>query len=177
MSDTDNYDVVVIGAGQLKLNNFLKLGISGIYAAKFYLDIHPQAQLVILDKDSCVGGTWNSRRSYDSFWTQWTVGTAEFSDAPMSRPPEEDMYYEFSKAKHTTKYLEGYVDQQKRAGTTALVTALACSHTTLDSIKRQTAIAASGAKVSSLYGRLIEHGAELANATNSGHEIGGEEAW
>ncbi|MCJ1381095.1 monooxygenase [Xylographa soralifera] len=107
MDDRNNYDVVVIGAG-----------ISGIYAAKFYLDIHPQTQLVILDKDNCVGGTWNSRRSYDSFWTQWTVGTAEFSDVPMVRPPEEDLYYEFFKAKHTTKYLEDYVDQQRHAGRT-----------------------------------------------------------
>ena len=34
----------------------------------------------------------------------------------MSRPPEEDLYYEFFKAKHTTKYLEDYADRQKHAG-------------------------------------------------------------
>ncbi|MCJ1391350.1 monooxygenase [Xylographa bjoerkii] len=100
------------------LNRVPQLGISGIYAAKFYLDIHPQTQLGILDKDDCVGGTWNSRRSYDSFWTQWTVGTAEFSNISMPRPPKDALYYDFFKAKHTAKYLENYVDQQKHAGRT-----------------------------------------------------------
>jgi dimethylaniline monooxygenase (N-oxide forming) len=115
-------------------------GISGVYAAKFYLDIHPKAQLVILDRDTCVGGVWNSSkliktlisflmlrclltygtsgRSYDSFWTQWTVGCAEFSDLAMPRPPEADIYYEFFKGKYTTKYLESYVDHHENSGQT-----------------------------------------------------------
>lgn len=38
------------------------LGISGIYAAKLYLDIHPECGLAILDKDHYVGGTWNSSK-------------------------------------------------------------------------------------------------------------------
>lgn len=37
---------------------------------------------------------------------------------PMSRPPEEDIYYEFFKAKHTTQYLEDYVDGHVFAGQT-----------------------------------------------------------
>lgn len=57
-------------------------------------------------------------RGYDSFWTQGIVGTAEFSDMPMQRPPEEDLYFEFFKAKHTTKYLEDYVDQHRYSGLT-----------------------------------------------------------
>jgi dimethylaniline monooxygenase (N-oxide forming) len=36
----------------------------------------------------------------------------------MARPPEEDIYFEFFKAKHTTRYLETYVDHQKHAGKT-----------------------------------------------------------
>ena len=36
----------------------------------------------------------------------------------MPRPPEEDLYYEFFKAKHTTQYLENYVRQQKHNGQT-----------------------------------------------------------
>ena len=36
----------------------------------------------------------------------------------MPRPSEEDLYFEFFKAKHTTQYLENYVDQQKHAGKT-----------------------------------------------------------
>lgn len=36
----------------------------------------------------------------------------------MVRPPEEDLYFEFFKAKHTTKYLESYVDTHSYAGRT-----------------------------------------------------------
>jgi dimethylaniline monooxygenase (N-oxide forming) len=34
----------------------------------------------------------------------------------MARPPKEDIYYEFFKAKHTTQYLEDYVDRHSFAG-------------------------------------------------------------
>ena len=34
----------------------------------------------------------------------------------MERPPESDLYYEFFKAEHTTKYLESYVDNHSYAG-------------------------------------------------------------
>ena len=57
-------------------------------------------------------------RGYEYFWTQWTVGSAEFSDKPMPRPPEEDLYYDFFKAKHTTQYLENYTDVHSHAGQT-----------------------------------------------------------
>lgn len=46
------------------------------------------------------------------------MGTAEFSDQAMIRPPDEDLYHEFFKAKHTTQYLESYVDQHRYAGQT-----------------------------------------------------------
>jgi dimethylaniline monooxygenase (N-oxide forming) len=44
------------------------------------------------------------------------VGQAEYSDIRMARPPEDDIYYEFFKAKHTTQYLEDYVDRHNFAG-------------------------------------------------------------
>lgn len=119
-------------------NSHVEPGISGIFAAKFWLDIHPDSRLIILDRDSCIGGTWNSRKStrvlslifsftyflsavgrgYDSFWIQFTIGTAEFSDQAMPRPPDEDVYLEFFKAKHTTKYLNDYVDSHSYGGQT-----------------------------------------------------------
>jgi dimethylaniline monooxygenase (N-oxide forming) len=99
------FDVVIIGAG-----------LSGIAAAKFYLDIHPQSRLVVLEQDSCLGGVFSSRRIYPHFWTQWTVGQGEFSDMPMPRPPEEDTFYDFFKSKYTTQYLERYVDEHCFAG-------------------------------------------------------------
>ena len=80
--------------------------------------MHPECGLTILEKDTCLGGVWNSRRAYEGFWTQWTVGTAEFSDVPMPRPPESDTYFDFFKAKYTTQYLEDYVDRRIFAGLT-----------------------------------------------------------
>ena len=91
-------------------------GVAGIAAARFYLEVHPECRLLILEKDSCLGGVWNARRGYDGFWTQWTVGAAEFSDVPMPRPPEDDTYYDFFKARHTTAYLERYVDEHLFSG-------------------------------------------------------------
>jgi hypothetical protein len=57
-----------------------------------------------------------SGRSYTEFWTQWTVGMAEYSDMPMERPPEEDCQSDCFKAKYTTQYLEKYVDQMQHSG-------------------------------------------------------------
>ncbi|MCJ1392862.1 monooxygenase [Xylographa bjoerkii] len=104
---SQEFDVIVLGAG-----------ISGIAAARFYLEVHPECRLSLLEKDTCLGGVWNSRRAYEGFWTQWIVGTAEFSDIPMPRPPENDTYYDFFKAKYTTMYLEDYVDRRTYAGET-----------------------------------------------------------
>lgn len=43
------------------------------------------------------------------------MGTAEGSDVRMPRPPEDDIYYEFFKAKHTSNYVEKYVDYHRFA--------------------------------------------------------------
>ena len=43
------------------------------------------------------------------------MGTAEWSDVRMPRPPEDDIYYEFFKAKHTSKYVEQYVESHRFA--------------------------------------------------------------
>jgi cation diffusion facilitator CzcD-associated flavoprotein CzcO len=55
-------------------------------------------------------------RSYTEFWTQWTVGLAEYSDMPMERPPEKDCRSDCFKAKYTTQYLEKYVDKMQHRG-------------------------------------------------------------
>lgn len=99
-------DIAVIGAG-----------ISGLAAAKFYLDIHPDCKLIVLERDDSVGGVWNSRRVFDTFYTQSPVGEWEFSDMPMTRPPE-GIYMETFKAKYTSQYLETYIDKQEWNGQT-----------------------------------------------------------
>ncbi|KAL8709772.1 MAG: hypothetical protein Q9220_005558 [cf. Caloplaca sp. 1 TL-2023] len=43
---------------------------------------------------------------------------AEFSDQPMTPPPEEDQFYGFFPGKYTTAYLESYVDNHSYAGQT-----------------------------------------------------------
>lgn len=54
MTDTDvqEYDLVVIGAGT-----------SGIASARFYLEVHPDANVIILERDHSVGGVWSSGES------------------------------------------------------------------------------------------------------------------
>ncbi|KAL8902190.1 MAG: hypothetical protein Q9207_004843 [Kuettlingeria erythrocarpa] len=105
--ESEKVDIAVIGAG-----------ISGIAAAKFYLDVHPNCNLVILEKDRSVGGVWNAERVYDTFYTQSPLGTWEYSDMPMQEPPKEDMYEASFKAKHTSHYLETYIDRSVHAGKT-----------------------------------------------------------
>ena len=38
----------------------LTLGLYGIQAARYYLDIYPKRRIVILESDSVIGGTWSS---------------------------------------------------------------------------------------------------------------------
>jgi dimethylaniline monooxygenase (N-oxide forming) len=49
MSSQQPYDVIIIGAG-----------ISGIVTARFFLDIHPNCRLAVIERDGAVGGTWNA---------------------------------------------------------------------------------------------------------------------
>lgn len=104
---SEDVDIAVVGAG-----------ISGIAAAKFHLDVHPKCRLVILEKDQSVGGVWSSERVYDTFYTQSPFGRWEYSDMPLPEPPKEDMYEACFKAKHTSQYLESYIDRCVHDGKT-----------------------------------------------------------
>jgi cation diffusion facilitator CzcD-associated flavoprotein CzcO len=64
MDDDSQYDVVVVGAGThiFALYHTSKLtheGISGIAFSRFYLDVHPQARVVILEREDGPGGVWS----------------------------------------------------------------------------------------------------------------------
>ena len=49
-SDSEiEFDLCVIGAGT-----------SGIASARFYLDVHPNAKVVLLERDHTVGGVWST---------------------------------------------------------------------------------------------------------------------
>ena len=38
-------------------------GTSGIAAAKFYLDFHPNSQVAMLERDNGPGGVWNASQA------------------------------------------------------------------------------------------------------------------
>ena len=68
---SDLHDVVVLGAGetdrttqnillQAPANQGYGLGLYGIACARSYLGIHPDANLVILEAERVVGGTWST---------------------------------------------------------------------------------------------------------------------
>jgi hypothetical protein len=70
--ENSNSDVVVVGAGKSRSGLFISKsgmcvdhllpGVTGIIAAQRYLDAHPEARLVILEKDSCIGGVFSKRK-------------------------------------------------------------------------------------------------------------------
>ena len=65
------YDVVIIGTGESAHDALCRshesnrphvVGLYGIQAARYYLEVHPNAKLVLLEADDVIGGTWSSSR-------------------------------------------------------------------------------------------------------------------
>ncbi|KAE9964327.1 hypothetical protein EG328_010606 [Venturia inaequalis] len=110
MAATEVLDLVVIGGGT-----------SGIAAARFYLEIHPEAQVVIVERDGAVGGVWGKdceERTFDGFKSQGSVRTGGFSDVPFNPPAENVDENNFYDAKTMSVYLEEYIDSHSYAGRT-----------------------------------------------------------
>lgn len=59
-------------------------GIYGLAAAKAYLDVNPDAKIVVLEAASAVGGVWASHRLYPGLKSNNMLGTYEYSDFPMT---------------------------------------------------------------------------------------------
>ena len=74
MAGTDRYDLVVIGGGT-----------SGIVAARFYLDVHPEAKVAIIERDNVVGGVWSSGQSRTIFQCL-TIATISLTSPRTSIP-------------------------------------------------------------------------------------------
>ncbi|KAF7188126.1 FAD-dependent monooxygenase DEP4 [Pseudocercospora fuligena] len=66
------YDLVVIGAGW-----------SGLVSAKTYLQVKPAANLLIVDGDASIGGTWSKQRLYPNLRCEAGWGYFHFSDLAM----------------------------------------------------------------------------------------------
>ena len=65
-------DLTIIGAG-----------LHGLCMAKTYSEVHPDAEILIIDSASSIGGTWAKERLYPGLKTNNPIGTYEFSDFPM----------------------------------------------------------------------------------------------
>ncbi|CAG8983480.1 hypothetical protein HYALB_00000649 [Hymenoscyphus albidus] len=72
MDSTETADVVVVGAGWV-----------GLVAAKTYLEVHPESQVILLEAESSVGGVWASHRLYPGLKSNNMLGTYEYGDFPM----------------------------------------------------------------------------------------------
>ncbi|OJD30960.1 flavin-binding monooxygenase-like family protein [Diplodia corticola] len=70
-----SYDVAIIGAGWY-----------GLVAARTWLRLRPDANLIILDSDSTVGGVWSRDRLYPNLVAQVKLGLFNYTDTPM--PPD-----------------------------------------------------------------------------------------
>jgi dimethylaniline monooxygenase (N-oxide forming) len=97
---TQSHDLIVLGGG-----------ISGISAARTYLDVHPTADVIVVERDGTVGGTWNKERLYPGFKAQASSRMCEFSDMPISVPTDGEDENGCPYAEHIAEYLEIYVDK------------------------------------------------------------------
>ena len=66
------FDLVIVGAG-----------LHGLCMAKTYSEVLPDAEILIMDSASSIGGTWAEERLYPGLKTNNNTGTYEFSDFPM----------------------------------------------------------------------------------------------
>ncbi|KAI5243427.1 dimethylaniline monooxygenase (N-oxide forming) [Aureobasidium subglaciale] len=71
MTDTQ-FDLVVIGAGWY-----------GLPVAATYLQLHPHANVLVLEAKSTIGGVWSQERQYPDLRSNNMLGTYEYPDFPM----------------------------------------------------------------------------------------------
>ncbi|KAF5564995.1 hypothetical protein FNAPI_1880 [Fusarium napiforme] len=89
------FDVIVVGAGWY-----------GLMAARTFLELAPETNLLILDDGKTVGGVWSKERIYPSLFAQISHPLFEYSFYPM---PEEDVSPDgFVSGKTIQKYLESF---------------------------------------------------------------------
>ncbi|THX82443.1 dimethylaniline monooxygenase (N-oxide forming) [Aureobasidium pullulans] len=70
----DTYDLVVIGAGWY-----------GLAVAATYLQVNPDATILVLEAQSTVGGVWSEERQYPDLKSNNMLGTYEYPDFPMDK--------------------------------------------------------------------------------------------
>lgn len=73
MASTQGYQVIVIGAGWY-----------GLAAAKSYLAVHPDHNVLVIEAESTVGGTWSKDRLYPGLKSNNLFGSYQYPDFDMS---------------------------------------------------------------------------------------------
>ncbi|KAJ2992429.1 hypothetical protein NUW58_g2172 [Xylaria curta] len=74
MESTGKFDVIVVGAGWY-----------GLVAARTYLELAPETNLLIVDDSKTVGGVWSKERIYPSLFAQISHPLFEYSFFPMPK--------------------------------------------------------------------------------------------
>ncbi|KAF1962512.1 FAD/NAD(P)-binding domain-containing protein [Byssothecium circinans] len=94
----ETVDVVIVGAG-----------IHGLAILKTYREVHPQSNIRVLDKGTCLGGVWAKDRLYPGLKTNNHFGTFEFSDHPMSTEGFS-LADDHIPGEHVNDYLRSYAE-------------------------------------------------------------------
>ncbi|RPA80090.1 FAD/NAD(P)-binding domain-containing protein [Ascobolus immersus RN42] len=94
------YDCIVLGAGP-----------QGLVSAKTYLQCSPSANLLLLDSQPTLGGTWAPSRLYPGLTTQNPISQYEFTDFPMSSDwIKSGKKYEYIPGSEVSRYLQQYAE-------------------------------------------------------------------
>ncbi|KAK0644425.1 hypothetical protein B0T16DRAFT_460485 [Cercophora newfieldiana] len=94
----ENFDVVVVGAGW-----------NGLIAAYTYLQLAPEAHLVIVDNGRTIGGTWSKEKIYPNLYAQINTPKFEYTMWPMKREGVSDLGY--ISATTVNEYLVSFADE------------------------------------------------------------------
>ena len=85
----ESFDLVVVGTGMHLLlirEAFIMLiqkGWFGLAAARAYIALHPNENILVLESADTCGGTWGEQRIYPGLKSNNLVGRYEYPDLPM----------------------------------------------------------------------------------------------
>lgn len=95
----EKFDLVIIGSG-----------ISGLCAAKTYLQVNPDTRLVVYEAEDGLGGVWALDRIYPNLQTNNLFGYYEFSDFPASKANINLPQDSHIPGREVNKYLTAYAE-------------------------------------------------------------------
>ncbi|PCG89671.1 Hypothetical protein PENO1_103310 [Penicillium occitanis (nom. inval.)] len=106
-------DVAIIGAASSAYQR-LTPGWYGLVAARTYLRVRPNVNLLIIDSDSTVGGVWSEKRLYPNLVAQVNLGLFNYIDTPMSPEGMNDKRQVTGRMIHN--YLQKYAEEHDLLG-------------------------------------------------------------